>query len=159
MTLEVRRVPSASAVRRNLVTEVESEEWGRPDPAPTSEPARYQQRHRVVLRRSSAPRTTRRVRPFQGVSVLGVIPGLFLLVYVLFWVFAMRGGYYRDNLKSRITAIRIEQADLDAEKRRLQAPAYILQRAAAELGMQPAVLREYERERETQQFAQENMGR
>lgn len=159
MTLEVRRVPSASAVRRNVVPPVESEEWGRPDPTPTSESGRYEQRHRVVLRRSSAPRPARRVRPLQGVSVLAVIPGLFLLVYVLFWVLAMRGGYYRDNLNNRIRAVRIEQADLDAEKRRLQAPTYILQRAAQELGMQPAVAREYEREREPQQFAQENTGR
>jgi hypothetical protein len=94
----------------------------------------------------------------EGVTVLAVIPGLFLLVYVLFWVFAMRGGYYRDNLKNRIQAVKIEQAELDAEKRSLQAPAYILRRASAELGMQPALDREYERERQTQQFAQENTG-
>ena len=50
-----------------------------------------------------------------------------------------------DQLQSQLRSIKIEQADLEAEKRRLQSPQDVLDRAAKELGMQPAEQRDFAR--------------
>jgi hypothetical protein len=112
---------------------------------PPSEQARYQPRFRVVARKAPVRRRSPLLNPVYRTVALAVFPALFLLVYVLFWTLAMRGGYYKGQLQARLDALRIEQAELQVEKRRLQSPGLILHRAGKELGMQPAGNREYAR--------------
>lgn len=108
------------------------------EPAPT-EQARYEPRFRVVTRKPLAPPAPRRkVNPIHSTLLLGMIPAAFMLVYILFWTMAMRGGYYKDRLANRLQRLQIEQAELEAEKHRLQSPGPTLWRAKNELGMQPA---------------------
>ncbi len=123
-------------------THYESEERGRPESAPSSEQSRYRPRFRVVTRRP-LPAPPLPADPMHRATLVAAVPALCLLAYVLCWTLAMRGGYYREQIRTEIQALRIEQAELEAEKRRLQSPGYILQRAAAELKMQPASVREF----------------
>jgi hypothetical protein len=55
----------------------------------------------------------------------------------------MRGSYYRQRLQTDIKSLQIERRDLEAERHRLQSAGLILDRAAKELGMQPAAHREF----------------
>lgn len=135
-------MPSATAVNQ-VDTLFEAEERVRPAEAPVSEQARYRPRFRVVTRRPLAPAVPVRVNPTHRATLIAAVPALCLLVYVLFWTLAMRGGYYRAQLQAEIHEIKIERAELEAEKRRLQSPGYILHRASGELGMQPAGEREF----------------
>ena len=74
---------------------------------------------------------------------MAVAPGICLLVYVMFWTLALRGGYLKDKLQRQVTDLRAEQRELEAEKRRLQAPGLVAQRAKLELRMGPAERTEY----------------
>jgi hypothetical protein len=114
--------------------------------APDSEHSRYRPQYRVVTRKPlvAAPKP-RGGRPHQRTVLLSLVPAVCLLVYVAFWVLAMRGGYYRDHLQAQINGMKLEQAELQAEKRRLQSPGTILQRADTELGMKAADRREFAR--------------
>lgn len=113
--------------------------------APPEEAARYRPRFRVVTRRPLAVARRTGSRLADSPWLLAILPGLCLLTYVVFWTLNLRGAYYREQLQQQIAAARIEQAELEAEKRRLQAPALVLDRAARELGMQPASRREFAR--------------
>jgi hypothetical protein len=136
-------VPSATAVKQVEVPfDHEDRSPADLDAAPGSEFATYRPRFRVVTRRPLAAAPAR-VSPAHRASLYAAVPALCLLVYVLFWTMAMRGGYYRDQIREQIQALKIEQAELEAEKRRLQLPGYILSRAAQELQMEPAGRREF----------------
>lgn len=137
-------MPSGIAVRE-VDTPVEKDERFRPEAAPGSEQVPYQPRFRVVTRKPLAPAAPVRVSPTHRASFLAAFPALCLLVYVLFWTLAIRGGYYRDQLQGRIGQLRVEQAELQAEKLLLQSPGHILERARNELGMQAALDTEYAR--------------
>ncbi|HEU4753875.1 MAG TPA: hypothetical protein VFU47_12275 [Armatimonadota bacterium] len=114
-------------------------------PAPVAEQARYEPRFRVVTRKSLAPRRRPLINPLHRALFVGAVPALFLLVYVMFWTLAMRGGYYKAQLQSRIKETMVVQAELRAEKRRLQSPGPIMLRAQSELGMVPAGERQFVR--------------
>lgn len=137
-------MPAASAATRiDIEPELLAEDVGRRIP-PASERARYTPRFRVVTRRPMVAEP----RGDGGGSLshslfVAAVPVLCLLVYVLFWTMTMRGSYYREQLQGEIRTLRLEQAELEAEKRRLQSPALIFQRAARELGMQSAQQREF----------------
>lgn len=134
-------MPPASAARKFDPTPEESFPH---DPGPASEQARYEPRFRVVTRAPlAAPRRRRRTQSVQRSIFLVAVPGFMLLVYVAFWALAMRGGYYRDQLLAQRKSLRIEQSELEAEKRRLQSPQFVLDRARTELGMQPAEQRQF----------------
>jgi hypothetical protein len=119
-----------------------------------SEQARYQPRFRVVTRKPLVKAPPIRVSPVHRASLLAILPALCMLFYVLFWTLAIRGGYYRDQLQSRIREARMERSSLEAEKRGLQSPGYVLERAAKQLGMRPAERRQYARSPVAQQVAQ-----
>ena len=108
---------------------------------PASEQTRYEPRFRVVTRRPLASRPIR-VNSAQRTAIFAAVPAFLLLVYVLFWTMAMRGSYYHQQLQARSDELRIEQRELLAEKRRLTSPAHVLD-AAAQLGMAPAMQREF----------------
>lgn len=110
-----------------------------------AEQAAYTPRFRVVQRRSPAPARRRALHPVQRALLLGAFPALLLLVYVLCWTLAMRGGYTKNALQAKIRETLIVQAELRAEKRRLQSPGPILERAVRELGMVPAGERHFVR--------------
>lgn len=135
-------MPSASATQEaGPVLEVKERlDDGR---KPASEHARYQPRFRVVTRKPLAGRQRPSGSPFHRTLLLALVPTSCLVTYVFFWTLTMRGAYYRDQLQDEVRHLRIEQADLEAEKRRLQSPRMILERAASELDMQPALTREF----------------
>ncbi len=111
------------------------EETGRPSSPPASEQSRYEPRFRVVTRKPiRTPRKRASAAPLPRTLLLAAVPALCLLVYVLFWTMAIRGGFYRDQLQAQIQALREERAYLEAGKRAAQAPGPILERARA-LGM------------------------
>ena len=104
------------------------------------------QRFRVVTRKPLARRLQRATRDsFHRSLIFASFPVLCLLVYVMFWTLAMRGGYFRDQLRQQIRSVRIEQAELKDQKLRLQSPEVVQRRAERELGMQPAARREFAR--------------
>jgi hypothetical protein len=120
------------------------DETTRTGTVPPSEQSRYEPRFRVVTRKSMVPKR----KPAKGGSLsrlllLTVVPAFGLVVYVLFWTLAMRGGYYKNTLEAQIKQLRIEHAELQAEKRRHQSPAIVLEFAAKELKMQPASRRQF----------------
>lgn len=125
-------MPSATAVREELPS-VELRERRRSDAAPVSEQRRYEPRFRVVTRKPLVKHALPS-RSVQRSMVAPVAAASCLMVYVLFWTLNMRGAYYRDQLGRQIREARIEQAELEADKRRLQAPGSIFQRAAS-MGM------------------------
>lgn len=137
-------MPPASAAR-SFNTPATDDPHG-PRAAPLSEQMRPEPRFRVVTRKPLV-RHIRRVAndSLQRNLIAAAFPVLCLLVYVMFWTLAMRGGYYRDQLREQIRNIRIERAELEAEKLRLQSPQAVLDRAAKELGMVPAEQREFAR--------------
>jgi hypothetical protein len=59
------------------------------------------------------------------------VPALALVAYVTLWTWAMGTGYERQGLSRRIRQLRVENASLQAEVRRLQSPARILAEAEA----------------------------
>ena len=107
-----------------------------PETPPSSEQRRYEPRFRVVTRKPLVKQLSPAARSIQRSVALPVMIAAFLMVYVLFWTLNMRGAYYRDQLSRQIRMTRIEQAELEADKRRQQAPGTIFQRAAA-FGMRP----------------------
>jgi len=107
---------------------------------------RIQPRFRVVERKAAAPgRRRRRSNPLHRTLALAAIPALCLLVYVSFWTLAMRGGYYKNKVVTQIRALRVENDDLEAQKRSLQSPRRILTRAQHELEMRSADRPEFSR--------------
>jgi hypothetical protein len=97
----------------------------------------YEQRFRVLVRRDS-PASKRRMSESLPVAFLvAIVPTTLLLGYVLSWTLAMRAGFYRNDLNTRLENTKIEQAELLAQKRQLQSPGYILGRAQ-QMGMQKA---------------------
>jgi hypothetical protein len=130
---------------------------------PVSEQARPEPRFRVVTRKPTGcggflPRRRSRLNPLPRTLLISAFPALALMVYVMFWTLAVRGGFYKSELQTQLKNVRIEQAELQATKRRMQSPGLILERAA-QLGMQPAVRREFARLPVPQQVAQGNVGR
>lgn len=117
-----------------------------PTPSAVSENQRYEPRFRVVVRKPlpSASSTSARWATRRAM-LLGAFPAICLLVYVIFWTLTARGAFYRDQLQSEIQSLRVEQGELQAERRRLQSPGLILGRARDELGMQPAAMRDFAR--------------
>ena len=113
---------------------------------PPSGPVDGEQRQRFkVVVRPPAGRSRRRLGDALPMAFLtGVVPTLIVLTYVLSGTMAMRGGYYRAQLSDKLKDARIEQADLQAEKRQLQSAGNIMHQAAA-LGMRPAKDREFRR--------------
>jgi len=135
-------VPSGSAARKIDPSQLLDEGYAS-GPAPGSEQAQYQPRYRVVTRKPMVQARRRpKVSPLQRGLALAIIPAICLLVYVMFWTLAMRGGYYRNQLQAQIADLRTEQQELEAEKRRREAPSFILE-SAAKLGMTPAQQREF----------------
>lgn len=121
--------------------------------------SRVTPKHRVVLQQPVGAPARRRQRSFSGLTLMVITAGLLLLVYVLFWVLALRGGYYREELRERVAQARLDQAELAAEKNRLRSTGLILRRAATELGMSPAADREYQRLPQARQVAREAASR
>jgi hypothetical protein len=121
------------------------DETTRTIPGSVAEQARYEPRFRVVQRKSLVPRRRPLINPLHRALAFAAVPTLLLMVYVMFWTLAMRGGYYKAQLQSRIQETLVVQAELKAEKRKRQSPGPILHRAAAELGMVPAAQREFVR--------------
>lgn len=103
---------------------------------PPSESYRPIPRFRVVTRKPLVNAPGRRKRATHHTLAMAVVPGIGLLIYVMFWTLALRGGYYKDQLQAQLTEIRTERRELAAEKRRLQAPGLVAQRAKNELGME-----------------------
>lgn len=68
---------------------------------------------------------------------LAGLPVLLLVVYVGMWTHATARGYQRNQLRSRIRTLSIENESLRAEMRALQSPARILAEAKA-MGMEQA---------------------
>ncbi len=117
-----------------------------PGTAPPSEHARYEPRYRVVTRRAPTPAARRRgLSPLQRTLVSAVVPTACLLVYVLFWTLAMRGGFVLDRMQAEYDRQLVEHRELQAEVRRRQAPGVVLPQAEAERGLQPGVRREFKR--------------
>ena len=120
------------------------DETTRTGAVPSSEQSRYEPRFRVVTRKSLVPARKRAAGSSLPRTLLfSVVPGLGLVAYILFWTLAMRGGYYKDHLKTELKDLRIEHLELQAEKRRHQSPAVILDYAGKELGMRPADRRQF----------------
>jgi hypothetical protein len=115
----------------------------RPHSAPPSESMRPEPRFRVVTRKPLPAQRRRVGSPVQRVALVAAVPAVFLVVYILFWTMAVRGGYYKNQLEDRIAKLKIEQSELEAEKRRQQAPVVILPRAEKQLGMRPAEERRF----------------
>jgi hypothetical protein len=157
MLPEVRTVPPATAVKTD--TQPVYDYRSAPRSVPSSEDAPYEPRYRVVARKPLvAARRRSAARRSHPPLLLVAIPGVCLLAYVLFWTLAMRGGYYRDQIRAEIKTLQIEQAELEAEKRRLQSPGFILHRAA-EIGMQRAEQREFAQLPAPQQVARHTVER
>ncbi len=111
------------------------EETGKPSSPPASEQSRYEPRFRVVTRKPMrAQRKRASAAPLHRTLLFAAVPALCLVVYVLFWTMAIRGGFYRDQLQAQIQQLREERQYLEAAKRAAQAPGPILDRAK-ELGM------------------------
>ena len=150
---------TVSAVKR-VQFPLPSEEMESPDEKvhaerfAVSEQARYRPRFRVVARKPLPTAQPVRVSPVHRASLLAALPALCLLVYVLCWTLAMRGGYYRDQLRGQIDELMIQQRELQAEKRRLQSPGYILQRAEQDLGMREPEDRLFHKLPSTERIAQ-----
>jgi hypothetical protein len=143
MGVEVRTVPQRGAAKK-VDTFFDSEQPASAADAPSSEQARYEPRFRVVTRKPlAAPRKLSGLSALQRAMLIGAVPALCLVAYVLFWTLAARGSYVKAQLQAQMKAVRTEQAELDAEKRRLQSPGMILDRAARELAMQPARQRQF----------------
>lgn len=101
-------------------------EYGRPDP-----------KFRVVTRKPLPPQRRRRSNPVRNAMILTAFPAACLLVYVLCWTMAIRGGMMVEQLQQDINRLRVEQADARAQKQALQSPGNILVRAE-KMGMRPA---------------------
>ena len=65
------------------------------------------------------------------------IPAVCLLVYVIFWTLAMRGGYYRAQLQTQLRHEQVVRAELEAQLNQKRAPVLIAKRAS-DIGMLPA---------------------
>jgi hypothetical protein len=102
---------------------------------PPSESFRPVPRFRVVTRKPLVNAPGRRKPAAHHSLAMAVVPGIGLLIYVMFWTLALRGGYYKAQLQTQLAEIRTERRELAAEKRRLQAPGPLSQRAY-ELGME-----------------------
>ena len=72
--------------------QVEREARTRHEAKPPSDHARYEPRFRVVTRKPLVSAQPVLSNPLPRTSLLAAIPALCLLVYVLFWTLAMRGG-------------------------------------------------------------------
>jgi hypothetical protein len=142
--MEVRRLPPANAARN--LEPLEPEDAPGREGGPVPEQDRPQQRFKVVRRRPLL-RQLRQVgrSPLQRNLMVAALPTACLLIYVMFWVLAMRGGYYRDQLRAQIDEARHLRGKLLAEKLQRQSPNVVLDRAAKELGMQPAPQRDFAR--------------
>jgi cell division protein FtsL len=84
------------------------------------------------------PAATYRRTGMSGVQralLVAIFPAVLLLIYVCFWTMAMRGGYYRNELRTRIRTMQTENAELEAQKQKLQAPDKIALKAQVEQGM------------------------
>ena len=105
---------------------------------PKVEQARYQPRFRVVTRRALDATARSAASPSLHFPVaLAVIPTACLLVYLVFWTLAMRGGFYQGQLQAQLEHERIVRLELEADLNRKRAPAWVAPRARA-LGMVPA---------------------
>jgi len=104
----------------------------------SSEQARYQPRFRVVTRKPLPARRPIRVSPFSRAMVLGAIPALALVAYVLSWTVVMYAGYQRDAIKRDMVRLQIERTELETQKRQGQATGRVLNLASTRLGMRPA---------------------
>ena len=69
--------------------------------------------------------------------VYTAVPAFLLVFYVALWTAAMRAGYHKQRLTSRISQLTIENNSLQAQMRSLQSPRWVHARAA-QLGMHPA---------------------
>jgi len=120
-----------------------------PPPAPNPEPGPPSDEtpepgFRIVVHKPMRPTPRRRTSQVRNVTVLAAVPACFLILYVFFVTAAVKGGYYKSSLQTQLENLRVEQADLDAELRRLQAPGVIFSRAER-LGMRTAEERQYVR--------------
>jgi len=109
----------------------------------SSEQARYQPRFRVVTRKPLPARRPIRVSPFSRAMVLGAIPALLLMAYVLSWTVVMYAGYQSSALKGEIQRLQIERTELETQKRQDQATGRVLKLADTRLGMRPADRRQF----------------
>ena len=137
-------MPAASAARSFETAYPEENS----DPATMTGPGpkRAEQRFRVARQKPFVKHLRRAGKnPFHRNLALAALPALLLLVYVLFWALAIRGGYYRQQIRGQIDDARILRAELEEQKQRLQSPDAVLGRAVKELGMQPAQQREFAR--------------
>ncbi|MFN3650018.1 MAG: hypothetical protein ACK47B_10605 [Armatimonadota bacterium] len=141
-------MPRSSAARQYRYDD--EDEMSPDGPIPPSEQSRYEPRFRVVTRKSLvAPRPYARTVSAQRMVLLVAVPGVCLVLYVMFWTMAMRGGYLRGELERQIREARVERASLEAEKQRLQSSELILEKAK-KLGMEPpAMNREFAHTPET----------
>lgn len=142
MPVEVRTVPAAS-VATELDFPFEPLDTLSHELPLSSEQARYQPRFRVVTRKPLPTRRPIRVSPFSRAMALGAIPALALLAYVLSWTVVMYAGYQVSSLGNDIQRLQIERAELQTQKRQLQATGRILNLAETRLGMRPAVRRQF----------------
>jgi cell division protein FtsL len=111
---------------------------------PSSEQARYNPRFRVVKQRPKvSSRRVARVSPFGRAVVLGFIPAICLLGYVVCRIAVMSGGYTKDALRAELSRLQVERVELQAEKQSLQASERIFALAGKRLGMQAAVQRQF----------------
>lgn len=70
--------------------------------------------------------------------VLGMLAGTWAFYFVVCSVLSMWGRFQIQEMQSRQTELVAERQELEAAKRRNQAPGLILKRAGAELQMLPA---------------------
>ena len=126
--------------------------------AATAAPARGRSRLQARFRRPLAEVRISAARPLHRAFVFAAVPALALMTYVGSWTLAMRGGYHRDQLRQKIEALRVERADLEAERRRLQSPSLILTRAREELQMGPALHPEFSKLPSPQRVAKADSG-
>jgi hypothetical protein len=113
------------------------------EPAEAAEdPALLEPRFRIIIQKPMRPAPLRRNSQVRNVTLLAAIPACFLISYVFFVTAAVKGGYYKSALTRQLEELRVEQADLEADLRRLQAPSVIFSRAE-KLGMRTAQDRRY----------------
>jgi hypothetical protein len=104
---------------------------------PASESDRYQPRFRVVTRKPlPRPKPARAPSRANRAFALAGIPAALLVVYVMFWALAIRGGFTIDDLNRKIAEEKIVYAEQLAQKHALQAPGQILGTARA-MGFKP----------------------
>lgn len=83
-------------------------------------------------------RDRRRHRELAWVAVIVLSVGACLLAYVWLQVELLRTGYQVQDLEEELEQVLRRQGALELREAELSSPARIRERAAAELGMQPA---------------------